>query len=127
VRPRWILAGAALVALSAAPEACTPSQKAAVETVNAYTDLLTNAICAVAPDVPVDGPLITLVCQVAEGVEAIATVGVDGLPVTTDAGLASDGGTSVVATMALPVTRVYVQVPRGQVAGFLARHAGRKP
>ena len=101
---------------------CSAAGKAAAATDVRTAIDITNAVCAVAPEVPVDGPLVTLVCQLVAVGEGVALVAIDGLPVP-----ATDGGTTVAATQQVAVTRIYVQVPKAQAAEFLARHAARHP
>jgi hypothetical protein len=97
--------------------ACHETPQAAV----AQTVDITDDICALAPDSPVDGPLVEVICVATEGLEGVATVIV---------GAIADGGPLAAATVATvrEDCRVYhFPLPRAAAPAFLAAHHGAMP
>lgn len=78
---------------------------------------LTNAICALAPDSPVGGPVVEIVCSVVQPIEQAVSVVI---------GAVEDGGVfAASATIKTDRTVYHFPLPASVAPAFLAAHSGK--
>jgi hypothetical protein len=104
---------------------CTPAQVAKVQRDTQQAIDLTDAVCNLAPESPVDQSYVIVSCAILEGGEQLVSVVVGAIGAAE-----SDGGSTSMASattmVRVPVKQIHFPIPAATSGKFLAAHKAKK-
>jgi hypothetical protein len=103
---------------------CTPAQVATIQKDTGEAIDLTNAVCSLAPDTPIAGTVVSVICTLVEGAEQLVSVVIGAIDT-----LERDGGMTTVSTSAIarvPIKQIRFSMSSSIAPKFLAAHTAKR-